>query len=247
MGKIKKAVIVAGGRGERLRPMTDSIPKPMVEVEGKPVLEHIINHLKRYGINHFIVTLCYLPEVVTEYFGDGSKFDADITYLFEDEKKPLGTAGGVKGAQKYIDDTFILTSGDTLRTLDVKKMSVQHKHANAFITMNVYKRYGSNPKSMIIFDDNLCVSEFVERPREEDLTSDFVWANGFFFLCESGIFDYIPESVPSDLGKDVIPRIIQEKKKVYVFPTDEYFVDIGDAIKLEKARGTYYDALKSKN
>jgi len=244
MGKIKKAIIVAGGRGKRLRPMTDFIPKPMVTIAGKPVLEHIINHLKNFGITDFIITICYLPKVITEYFGDGSRFGIHITYLFEDEKKPLGTAGAVKNAQKYLDDTFILTSGDTLRTLDIKKMYAQHIKHNAFVTMNVYKRYGVNPKSMILFDDDFRVSKFVERPSKKEQTADFVWANGFFFIFEPNIFSYIPKNVPSDFGKDILPRLINEKKKVFAFPTDEYFVDIGDTVKLQKAQATYHDVLK---
>lgn len=246
MGKIKKAIIVAGGRGERLKPMTDSIPKPMIVVGGKPVLEHIINLLKNFGVTDFIITLCYLPNVITDYFGDGSSFGIHITYLLEDEKKPLGTAGSIKNAAKYIDNTFIVTSADTLRILDIRKMFALHKKNNAFATMNVYKRYGVNPKSSVLFDDAHQVLKFTERPSQKKSIQDFVWANGFFFIFEPEIFKHVPKNIPSDFGKDILPKLIQEKKKIFVFPTDEYFVDIGNAVKLEKAQTTYGKVLKQK-
>ena len=97
-----KAIIIAGGRGERLRPLTDNIPKPLVEVNGKPILLHTLELLKSHGITEFIIALCYLPERVVSYFGDGSKFGVHITYTYEDQLKPLGNAGAITLSQKYI-------------------------------------------------------------------------------------------------------------------------------------------------
>src|SRR3989344_1376598 len=110
-----KAIIIAGGRGERLRPLTDNIPKPLVEVNGKPILLHTLELLKSHGITEFIIALCYLPERVVSYFGDGSKFGVHITYTYEDQLKPLGNAGAITLSQKYIKETFIVTYADIVR------------------------------------------------------------------------------------------------------------------------------------
>ena len=97
-----KAIIIAGGKGERLRPLTNTLPKPMLEVVGKPILEHAINLLKNYGINEFIISVCYLPEKITEYFGNGKKFNINIKYIYEKEDSPLGTAGNIEIGRAHV-------------------------------------------------------------------------------------------------------------------------------------------------
>ena len=235
-----KAVIMAGGRGERLRPITDFIPKPMIDINGKPVLEHVVNLCKKNGITEFIFTLCYLPEKITSYFGDGSKFGVDINYVYEKPDRPLGTAGGIILAKRYLDDnTFIVTSGDVLRKLNIKDIVKYHLEKKAFTTLNVYKRFGPNPKSMILFNQEKRITEFVERPKPEQLKEDFVWANGSFYIFEPGIFDYIPTKKPVDFGKDVFPELLKNKQPMFAYPTSEYFIDIGNLEKLEKAKKNF--------
>lgn len=234
-----KAIIVAGGRGERLRPLTDKIPKPMVQVDGKPILEHVLELLIGNGIKEFIFALCYLPKTITGYFGDGSKWGVNIRYTYESPNNPLGTAGGISPGKKYTDDTFIITYADILRKLDVKEMIRFHKAKKGFATLNIYKRYGPDPKSMILFDQDSRIVEFKERPKPEELTGDFVWANGSFYIFEPQIFDYLPGDQKLDFGKDIFPKLLADGKLLYGFQTDDYFVDIGNLEKLEKARQTY--------
>lgn len=234
-----KAVIIAGGKGERLRPLTNNVPKPMIEVSGKPVLEHVINLFKKYSIKEFVISVCYLQEKITSYFGDGSKFGVKIHYIFENPNNPLGTAGGLTQASKHIDGDFIVTSGDTLRKLDINAMIKHHKRKNAYATINVYKRYGKDPKSMILFNKNYKIYKFVERPQAKDIKDDFVWASGFFFVFKPQIFSYIPKNINSDLGKDVFPLLLKDGKNLYAFPTQDYFIDIGNLEKLEKAKKTF--------
>src|SRR5437660_4534825 len=109
------AIIIAGGKGERLRPLTDKLPKPMIAVHGKPILEHTIILLKKHGIKKFIITLCYLPEKITTYFENGEKLGVAITYIYENPKKPLGTAGSMAQAAEYVDSTCIVTYADIMR------------------------------------------------------------------------------------------------------------------------------------
>src|SRR3990172_2732098 len=117
-----KVLIVAGGKGERLRPITNTIAKPMVKVGNKPVLEHNLDLFKKYGFKNFIFALCYLPETISDYFGDGKKFGVEIEYTYENPETPLGTAGAITLAKEKIDSTFIVTYGDILRVVDVAEM-----------------------------------------------------------------------------------------------------------------------------
>lgn len=234
-----KALIVAGGRGERLRPLTDTKPKPMVEVAGKPILLHTVELLRKAGITEFIFALCYLPEVVKDYFGDGSKFGVSIEYTLEDPSFPLGTAGAIKASQQYIADTFIVTYADILRELDVKKMIKLHKDSLAFATINVYKRFGKDPKSLVRFDEKKKIEEFIERPSPDEIKENFVWCNGSLYIFEPEIFNYISENSHSDFGKDIFPHLLQENKPVYAFQTAGFFIDIGTKEKLQKAEEAF--------
>lgn len=234
-----KAIIVAGGRGERLRPFTDHIPKPMIEIRGKPILLHIIELLKSHGIVEIILALCYLPKVITSYFGNGSKFGVKIDYTFEDANFPLGTAGAILSARESIDDTFIVTYADILRDLDIKKMINFHKKKKAFATLNVYKRESQDAKSRVLIDDKKRITKFIERPVEDELRKDYIWVNGSFYILEPEIFNWIPVNKKSDFGKDIFPKLLASNKALYVFPTTRYFIDIGDLKKLEQARKTF--------
>jgi mannose-1-phosphate guanylyltransferase/phosphomannomutase len=234
-----KAIIVAGGRGERLRPITDKIPKPMVEVRGKTILEHTIDLLKNNGISDLIMALCYLPEVIVDYFGNGKKFGVNIKYTFEDPNYPLGSAGAIRESEKFIDNDFIVTYADILRKLDVKEMIKYHQKNNLTATINVYKRYGSDPKSMITINANNSVVNFIERPAPDEIKDDFVFANASFYIFKKKIFNFIRKDAPVDFGKDVFPLMIKNHEPINAFESDDYFIDIGNLEKLEKARETF--------
>lgn len=234
-----KAVIVAGGTGERLRPITDKIPKPMVKVGGKPILLHTIEHLKKYGVSDLIIALCYLPDPIINFFSDGREFGVNINYIFEDPNNPMGTAGAIVSARSLIGSTFIVTYADILRELDVTKMINFHKKSRAFATINVYKRESKEAKSMVLMDDNNRIFKFIERPQKDDLKEDYIWVNGSFYILESEIFEWIPESKKSDFGSDIFPKLLSAKKTLYAYPTTGYFIDIGDYKKLKLARKTF--------
>ena len=234
-----KAVIVAGGIGERLRPITNNMPKPMVGVKGKPILLHIINLFKKNGVTDFIIALCYLPNIVTDFFGDGTKFGVNIKYTYEDPQKPLGTAGAISLAEDLIDDTFIVTSGDILRDLDVRKMINFHKKNKAFATLNIYERESKGAKSKVLMDKKNRITKFIERPKVSELKDDFIWVNGSFYIFESEIFKLIPKGKKSDFGKDIFPKVINMGKRIFAYPSKGYLVDIGNLHKLEYARKTF--------
>jgi len=231
-----KAIIIAGGRGERLKPITNTIPKPMIDIDGKPILLHIINDLKKNGIKDFIIALCFLPEVITKFFGDGSKFGVNIKYTYEDPQKPLGTAGAILLAKSFINKTFIVTYADILRELDIKQMIDFHKLNKAFATLNVYKRSSIDAKSQILIKKNKII-QFIERPKDLD-KKRFLWSNSSFYIFEPEIFDLIPGNKKIDFGFDIFPSLTQEKN-ILAYKTTGYFVDIGNHKKLEFAKESF--------
>lgn len=233
-----KAVILAGGRGERLKPITKKIQKVMVKVKGRPVLEHNLVYLQKYGIKNFIFSLCYLPNSVISYFSNGSRFGVKINYIIEKTDCPMGTAGALCAARKQLKSTFIVTYGDILRDLDIEEMINFHRKTGSIATLSVYRNFSPDPKSMIDFDSNFKVTRFTERPKDKKKIGE-IWSNASFYILEPEIFDFIACRVKSDFGKDVFPKILSSKKKISAFVTKGYFVDIGEIGKLSYARKTF--------
>lgn len=231
-----KIIIAAGGKGERLQSITNILPKPLVEIQGKPILEHIIIFLKKQGFTKFVLLLCYLHNLITNYFGDGSNFGVRIDYIFENPQKPLGTAGSISQARKFITDTFAVTYADILRDLDVKDMIDFHKKNHSVATLNVYKRVGRNPKSMISFNEHYRINYYKERPEKKEIKDNFVWANGSFYIFEPQIFNFVPHNIYADFGRDIFPKILSQGKEMYAYPSNGRFIDIGTVEKLEKAK-----------
>lgn len=234
-----KAIIVAGGKGERLHPITENIPKPMIEINGKPILHHVIELLKSHGITEIILALCYLPDAITAYFGNGKKLGVEIEYMYENPFFPRGTAGAIYAAKSLIDNTFIVTYADILRELDVEDMIRFHKKNSSFATLNVYKRKSKNAKSKVLIDRRNLIKKLIERPQGNELRGGYIWANGSFYIFEQEIFNWIPEHEKTDFGSDIFPKLLAFKKALYAYPTNDYFVDIGDIKKLEFTRKTF--------
>lgn len=232
-----KVVITAGGKGERLRPLTDNIPKPMVKVQGKPVMEHIIEYLKRQGFDDFILTICYKWRAIVDYFGDGSKFGVKIDYTQEDEGNPLGTAGGIGLARDRLKESFVVTCGDALRSLDTAKVLKAHQERGSFATMTLHRPKNEKVTSLVKFDEDWKLLGFIERPTPEQLVeAGVVYMNSSFYIFEPEIFKYIPKDQKVDFGYDVWPKVLASGEKVYVYPTNDYVLDIGTPEKLEEAQ-----------
>lgn len=232
-----KVVIIAGGKGGRLGSLTENIPKPMVLVQGKPVIERIIDHLREQGFDDFILTLCYKGQAIKDYFGDGSRFGIKINYTWEDKNNPLGTAGGVGLARDILTDTFVVTCGDALRSVEAQKVIDLHKKKNAFATIALHKPRNERVTSMVKFDNEWRLTEFVERPTPKQLAeAGDVYMNSSFFVLEPSIFEYIPENQKTDFSYDVWPSTLNNKERVFIYPTNDYVLDIGTPEKLEEAQ-----------
>lgn len=228
-----KIILLAGGKGERLLPLTNTLPKPMVKVGGKPLIEYTVNLFKKNGYKDFVFTLCYLPQKIKEYFGDGKKFGINTSYIIESENSPLGTAGALSELRGKIKDTFVVCAGDILRESNINSLIEFHKKKKAITTIGVYDNKKPNPKSIVTFNRMGRIIDFLERPRKLPLGK--IWSNASLYILEPEVFDYIPNGIPSDFGKDVFPKIVSDKKKIYANIQTGYFLDVGTIEKLKRA------------
>lgn len=213
-----KAVIMAGGMGSRLRPLTDKIPKPMVNIIDKPVAEYIVELLKKHGITDIAMTLCYRPSVIMRYFGDGSKWGVKISYFIEES--PLGTAGSVKNAQKFLDEDFVVISGDAFTNIDLTSLIDMHYNAKAQVTIATKSVDDVTSFGVVATDGSGLVTQFVEKP----LKSDIRTVNTGIYVMDKSVLDMIPKGVFYDFSKQLFPRM---KGSLYAFECNCYWSDIG--------------------
>ncbi|MCW5851281.1 MAG: NTP transferase domain-containing protein [Anaerolineae bacterium] len=219
-----KAVVMAGGAGSRLRPLTVGRPKPIVPIVNKPVIGHIRDLLCRHDIREFIVTLQYMPDQIQDYLGDGSDYGMSIKYSVEEA--PLGTAGSVKNAQSHLDDTFLVISGDAVTDLDIGAVVAWHKAHQAQVTL-VLRRVKEPPEyGVVITDGEGRVRSFQEKPSWGEVMSDTV--NTGIYILEPSVLDYIPHDTPFDFSKDLFPRLLELDEPMYGYITQDYWTDVGN-------------------
>jgi len=220
-----QAVIMAGGFGRRLLPLTEDTPKPMLPVGGKPLMEHIIEQLRGAGIKHINISTYYKSEVIMNYFGDGSRFDVDLKYINEDQ--PLGTAGAL-GLIKEVNGPLLVINGDVLSQINFRAMLIYHQEHKADLTVAVSK-YDLKVPYGVVESDGVFVREVVEKP-----TLTF-FVNAGIYLLEPSVYNYIPKNESFDMT-DLIGRLIEEKRLVVSFPIVEYWLDIGRHVDYRKAQ-----------
>ncbi|MDR1941845.1 MAG: mannose-1-phosphate guanyltransferase [Endomicrobium sp.] len=234
-----QAVIMAGGFGTRLRPITCSVPKPMAPMANKPMLCHIINLLKQYNFTDLTMLLYYQPEIITDYFGDGRDFGVKVKYLRPESD--LGTAGSVKYAQSNINDTFIVISGDVLTDFDLSKAVQYHKQKKAAATMVLTRVNNPLQFGVVITDKDGKVERFLEKPSWGEVFSDTI--NTGIYILEPEVFNYIPPDRSFDFSKDLYPLLLKENKGLYGYIAEGYWKDIGNH---DEYRIAHYDILDGK-
>ncbi len=219
-----KAVVMAGGSGSRLRPLTINRPKPMVPLVNKPVIGHILDLLKRHGITEVIVTLQYMAEDIQDYLGDGQSLGMKIEYSVEET--PLGTAGSVKQAQGLLNDTFLVVSGDAVTDIDLSALIEYHKAKKALATITLY--HVSNPLEygVVIVDENGRVQQFLEKPSWGEVISDTV--NTGIYALEPQVLDYFEPGISFDFSKDLFPILLNKGDPMYGFIAKGYWCDVGN-------------------
>ncbi len=211
--KPTKAMLLAAGEGTRLRPLTDQIPKCMVPVGGKPVLEHNIECLRSFGITELMINLHYMPEAVKEYFGDGARWGVNIHYSVE--KNLLGTAGGVKNVEPFFDGPFVLWYGDNLSTISLANLWQVHQRRSGLATIALFYRQDPTASGIVGFDDDSRITRFLEKPAPEQIFSH--WVSAGIFVLEQPVLDVIPSGVFSDFGRDILPKMLADGLPMFAY------------------------------
>lgn len=233
-----KAMILAAGKGTRVRPLTYDLPKPMIPILGKPVMAYLIEHLHRYGVTEIMVNVSYLHEKIEEYFGEGHQFDVQIGYSFEGYTnddgevvpEPLGSAGGMKKIQEFggfFDDTTIVLCGDALIDLDLKSALFEHRRKGALasvITTEVpwdkVENYG-----VVVTDEAGRITQFQEKPRQHEALSNRVSTGIYIF--EPEVIDLIPSDRPFDIGSELFPLLAERGLPFFAQTRRFNWIDIG--------------------
>src|SRR5437016_11876917 len=184
-----KAVIMAGGEGTRLRPLTSNQPKPMLPLANRPMMEHIVKLLKEHGFDEIVVTLAFLPQAIRTYFGDGSEFGVRMVYATEES--PLGTASSVRNAMQELTEPFLVISGDVLTDIDLSEVVRFHEERGALATIGLKAMENPLEFGIVITRDDGSVERFLEKPTWGQVFSDTI--NTGIYVLEPEIFDYIPE------------------------------------------------------
>jgi mannose-1-phosphate guanylyltransferase/phosphomannomutase len=219
-----KAVVMAGGEGTRLRPMTASMPKPLLPVVNKPIMEHVLRLLHRHGFSETVVTVQFLASLVRTYFGDGEELGMRLHYATEET--PLGTAGSVKNAEHLLrDDTFVVISGDALTDFDLTSLVKFHHDKGALVTVCLTRVPDPLEFGITIIDDEHRVQRFLEKPTWGQVFSDTV--NTGIYVMEPEVFDYVKADEPVDWSGDVFPRLVEDGKPIYGYIAEGYWEDVG--------------------
>jgi len=226
-----KAVILCGGKGTRLRPYTYSVPKPMLMLGKKPILEYVVDNLRKHDFKDIIITTGYRKEQIMEYFGDGSKFGVKITYAQEDEANPLNTAGSILPVKNSLEnDSFLVVMGDHMTNINLKKFFDDHKKSGCIATLALKKTGTPLEYGVAHIDENNAIERFEEKPIVQNLINSGIYA------FEPIIFKYIKEK--DDFAKNVFPRLLETKNSIHTYTFEEYWLDVGRKEDYEKLNDT---------
>lgn len=218
-----QAIIMAGGKGSRIRPLTLSRPKPLIPVANRPMIDYIIEKLKINGYDDIVVTLNYLKSQLRAQI---QKKHSQLNIKYCVEKEPMGTAGGVRNAQKHLNDTFFVLSGDVMVDINLKKLLEFHQQKNALATILLTPVKDPTHFGIAVLDQENQITKFLEKPEPEEVFSKI--ANTGTYVLEPEIFDYMDKNESEiDFSKDVFPRLISEKAGIYGFISHGYWNDVG--------------------
>jgi mannose-1-phosphate guanylyltransferase / phosphomannomutase len=238
-----KAVIMAGGEGTRLRPLTSNQPKPMVPIVGRPCMEHIVQLLGQHGFDDVIVTLAFMPQAIRSYFGDGEGHGLRLRYSVEDA--PAGTAGSVRLAAAELDgaldETFLVISGDALCDVDLSALVRFHKEKGASVTIGLKSVDNPLEFGIVVIDEEGRIERFLEKPSWGEVFSDTI--NTGIYVLEPEVLRHVPEAEPYDFSKQLFPLLLEMGRPLYGCVLDGYWQDIGN---IDQFRQANFDALDQK-
>jgi mannose-1-phosphate guanylyltransferase len=232
-----KAMILAAGKGTRVRPITHTIPKPMIPILQKPVMEFLLELLREHGFTEIMVNVSHLAEEIENYFRDGQRFGVEIAYSFEGRIEDgeligdaMGSAGGLKkiqNFQRFFDDTFVVLCGDALVDLDLTEAVKRHKAKGALASL-ITKRVPRDQVSsygVVVTDEDGRVRSFQEKPEVDEAASDMI--NTGIYIFEPEVLDFVPDDQPFDIGSDLFPKLVAAGAPFYALPMEFEWVDIG--------------------
>ena len=231
-----KAVVMAGGEGTRLRPLTSNQPKPMVPIVGKPCMEHIVELLRAHGLDDVIVTVAFLPQAIRSYFGDGDALGVNLEYSVEES--PAGTAGSVRLASDKLDETFLVISGDALCDFDLTSLVEFHKEREAAVTIGLKSVENPLEFGIVVTDEDGRIERFLEKPSWGQVFSDTI--NTGVYVLEPEVLEHVPTDRPYDFSKELFPLLLEMGRPLYGMAMDGYWQDIGN---LDQYRQANFDAL----
>jgi mannose-1-phosphate guanylyltransferase len=218
-----QALILAGGQGTRLRPLTCHTPKSMVPVINIPFLEHVLNNLRAYGITEVIFAQHHLPAVMAKYFNDGSNFGMKIHYVMEDS--PRGTAGAIKNAEKYLQDTFFVLNGDIFQNRNFTQLMQYHRERAAQVTIVLTPVEDPTIYGVVETDEAGRVKRFTEKPKKEEVTTNMI--NAGTYVMEPEVLKRIPAGMKVSIERETFPAMLAEGQPVYGYNSHNYWMDTG--------------------
>jgi mannose-1-phosphate guanylyltransferase/phosphomannomutase len=218
-----KAVIMAGGEGTRLRPLTSNQPKPMLPMANRPMMEHVVNLLRQHGFEDIVVTVAFMANAIRSYFGDGSEFGVRMVYATEET--PLGTAGSVRNARDELDERFVVISGDVLTDIDLTSLVDHHASKGALATIALKAVDNPLEFGIVITREDGSIERFLEKPTWGQVFSDTI--NTGIYVLEPEIFDYIPEGRAVDFSEEVFPAVLEAEKPLFGYVASGYWEDVG--------------------
>jgi len=218
-----KAVILVGGEGTRLQPLTCNTPKALVPVLNTPFLEHVIRHLSKHGIKDVVLTIGHLAEPIKSYFGDGSRLGVRLNYAVEDT--PLGTAGGIKNTEGYLDDTFLALNGDIFSDLDITAMLKFHHERKAKATISLTPVEDPTAYGLIETDAAGRIMQFLEKPDPSQITTNMI--NAGTYVLEPDVLARIPSQTRVSIERETFPSLLEDGEPVYAYPSTGYWMDTG--------------------
>jgi len=231
-----KAVVMAGGEGTRLRPLTSNQPKPMVPIVGKPCMEHILELLKQHGFDEVVVTVAFMPQAIRSYFGDGEALGLAIEYSVEES--PLGTAGSVRLASGVLDEPFIVISGDALCDVDLSAIVRTHQEKGAAVTIGLKSVDNPLEFGIVVTDEEGRIERFLEKPSWGQVFSDT--ANTGIYVLDPEVLRHVPADRPFDFSKELFPLLLEMGRPLYGHVLEGYWQDIGN---LDQFLQANFDAL----
>jgi len=218
-----QAIVLVGGEGTRLRPLTYGTPKPMVPIMNVPFLARTLERLYAAGIKDVILPAGYMPQAISDYFGDGAKLDMKITYVIEDV--PLGTAGALKNVEQHITGPFFVLNGDVLTSLDFKGMIRYHEQKGGCGVLHLIKVEDPSAFGCVVHDQTGRISAFVEKPPRDQAPTNEI--NAGTYLLERSVLDMIPGGRNVSIERETFPKILADGLPLYAYTTNDYWLDVG--------------------